>query len=132
MNEVLAGRYQFIPDCLVRFFINDTLDAYFDAVEEVHVPNVWSLTYDVIDPVGLQAAGYHATTGEDIDFFNTQVSALNGEEQADMYYGLLSKNFEPTFNDVARLLKAYHLTHCFLDDPDEGDANLYHYGVEVW
>lgn len=132
VNEIVLGKYHFIPDCLVKFFVKDTIDFYFDATEETILPNLWSLTHDVIDPVGLQAAGYHATAGEDIDFFHTQIAELSGDAQANMYYGLLNKNFEHTFNDVVRLMKAYHLTHCFSDDPDEGSTDLFHYGVEVW
>lgn len=135
VGEVAIRQYQFIPDILVNHFVHDTLDAYFHTAEEYDdtFPNLYSLTYDVIDPIGLQAAGYHATAGEDIDFFNNQISSIeNFEEQGKMFYSLVDKNFQSTFEDVVELVKGYRLSYCFLDEPKYIRKDLQHYAVEVW
>lgn len=131
MNEIVTRKFGFIPECLSEFFIKDVLDFYFDTEDET-MPNLVSVTYDVSDPIGFQAASHHATNGQSIDLYIDELSTMHGDELSTNYYRLIDKNFQPVFEDVLKVVDGLHLSYCFLDDPKWIRKDLRHYGVEVW
>jgi hypothetical protein len=131
MNEIIVRKFGFIPECLSNFFIKDVLDSYFETEVEM-MPSLVNLTYDISDPIGFQAASYHDTKGKSIDKYINEISNLYGDEKSTMYYTLVDKNFQQTFEDVMKLVDGFNLSYCFLDDPGLIRKNLRHYGTEVW